>query len=251
AIPDPETTGAGTRLHADPAALDELATWLVGARQPVIIAGYLGRNHKSFDLLVQLAEATGAAVIDQHSRFNFPSNHPLNLSGASARYLGDADLVLALDVKDLYGALNRVDMSARTSRSALGEGCRVAEIGLRDLAISKWSEEFQQLMPVDLQVIADTSAALPELLSRVQARIASDAGARERVAQRKQEIAAIHDEARKRWQDEAGRAEAGPPIPTARLAREVGAAIAGKDWVVSGANAVINWMLRLQDFEKP
>src|SRR5207302_4127614 len=29
------------------------------------------------------------------------------------------------------------------------------------------------------------------------------------------------------------------------------AAIAGKDWVVSGANAVINCMLRLQDFEKP
>jgi acetolactate synthase-1/2/3 large subunit len=200
---------------------------------------------------VQLAQAVGAAVIDQHSRFNFPSNHPLNLSGASGRYLGEADVVLGLDVKDLYGALNRVDMSARRSQPILAPGCRVAEIGLRDVNISKWSEEFQQLMPVDLQIIADTSAAMPELISRVRTRLAADPAAGTRVGQRSEAIGAIHAEARRRWQEDARKDWDASPLSTARLASEIGDAIRGSDWVVAGANAVANWMLRLQEFATP
>jgi len=158
--------------------------------------------------------------------------------------------VVALDVKDLYGAVNRVDMSARTTRSALGDGCRIAEIGLRDVSISKWSEEFQQLMPVDRQIIADTAVALPALLARVRSRLAGDDEARVQAGRRSEAIGGLHAEARRRWQDEAEKAWDASPIATARLAGEIGEASKGTDWVVCGANAVANWMMRLQQFER-
>ena len=213
--------------------LERLAEWLVAARNPVIIAGYTARHHESFYRLVELAEACGAAVIDQRNRLNFPSNHPLNLSGLAQRVLPDADLVLGLDVKDLYGALNRVDMSARTTQAAIGPDCRVAEIGLRDIGISKWSDEFQQLMPVDMQIIADTSAALPDLVARVRNRVAADPEAQQRIRQRSEETARTHAAARQRWQTEARNDWDASPITTARLASEVWDAIKGTDWVLT------------------
>ena len=155
----------GTRMQADPAALDQLAEWLLTAQQPVILAGYLGRHKPSFYRLVELAEATGAAVVDLHNRLNFPTTHPLNISAAATGVLSAADLVLALDVKDLYGPLTRLDRVARRTEYITPRTCRIAEIGFRDLSISKWSDEFQQLVPVDLQIIADTAAALPDLVS--------------------------------------------------------------------------------------
>ncbi len=250
-LPDPNKTGAGTMFHADPAALDQLADWLVGARQPVLIAGYMGRHKPSFYTLVELAEATGAAVIDQRNRFNFPTDHPLNISGAQGPILREADVVIGLDVKDIFGSLNRVDMSNRTSSSILSSNAKVAEIGLRDVAISKWSEEFQQLMPVDLQVIADTASALPELLTRVRSRMANDPEAQARVRERTATIGRAHDEARKRWAEDAKKDWDASPMPTARLASEVSEAIKGQDYVLAGANAVVNWLLRLNSVDKP
>ena len=153
-------------------------------------------------------------------------------------------------MKDLYGALNRVDMSARTTQAATGPDCRVAEIGLRDIGISKWSDEFQQLMPVDMQIIADTSAALPELVNRVRSRVAADAEAQERIRQRSEETAHTHTAARQRWQTEAHNDWDASPITTARLASEVWDAIKGTDWVLT-ANALSGWAPRLWDMETP
>ncbi|MPZ50500.1 MAG: hypothetical protein GEU75_14580 [Dehalococcoidia bacterium] len=152
-LPDPEKTTAGTAFHADPAALDQLADWLIGSRQPVLIAGYMARYKPSFYVLVELAEALGAAVIDQRSRFNFPTDHPLNISGAAGKTLSEADVVVGLDVKDLFGAVNRVDMSARTTSSILQPNCKITEIAMRDVGISKWSHEYQQIQPVDMEVM--------------------------------------------------------------------------------------------------
>ena len=250
ALPSPEKTGAGSRMHADPAQLDQLADWLISARQPAIIAGYMARHKPSFHRLAELADATGAAVIDQRNRLNFPTTHPLNVSGAAARVLPDADVVLGLDVKDLYGALNRVDMSARTVQPAISPDCRVAEIGLRDVGISKWSDEFQQIMPVDMQIIADTAAALPALIERVRAKIAADPEAQTRVDARTRAISDIHHTARERWQEDAKKDWDTSPITTARLASEIWDAIKGTDYVLT-ANGLSNWAPRLWDMDTP
>ena len=73
----------------------------------------------------------------------------------------------------------------------------------RDANISKWSDEFQQLVPVDLQIIADTVAALPDLLTRVRSPLASDCPSQTRVRERTEAITQVHAEVRQRWQEEA------------------------------------------------
>jgi acetolactate synthase I/II/III large subunit len=237
-------------MQADPAALDQLAEWLLAAQQPVILAGYLGRHKPCFHRLVELAEATGAAVVDLHNRLNFPTTHPLNITAAATGVLSAADLVLALDVKDLYGPLTRLDRVARRTEYITPKTCRIAEIGFRDVGISKWSDEFQQLVPVDLQIIADTAAALPDLLTRVRSRLASDRPAQTRVRKRTEAITQVHTEARQRWQEEARKDWDVSPITVPRLASEIWDAIKGADWVLT-ANSLGGWTFKLWDFDTP
>jgi acetolactate synthase-1/2/3 large subunit len=250
ALPDPKRVTPGTLAHPDPAAIDQLADMFALAQMPVIIAGYAGRHQSAFQALIGLAEATGAAVIDHHDRLNFPTRHPLNVTGTEADLLRRADLILAVDVKDLYGPLVELDRLTRTTKFVTPPGCKIAEIGYRDLSISKWSDEYQQLVEVDVQILADSSVALPLLTERVRERLASDFPAIERVRARKDEIGGIHRAAQAAWQQEAKQDWDASPTTTARLASEVWDAIKGEDWVLT-ANTLSNWALRLWDFDKP
>ncbi|MBI2371655.1 MAG: hypothetical protein HYV08_15730 [Deltaproteobacteria bacterium] len=90
-------------IQGDPTAMEQAAAWLVGAEHPVIIADMVGRNSKAAEALVRLAELLGAAVLDKGARYNFPSTHPLDLSGADRELLAEADVVLALDMSDHPG----------------------------------------------------------------------------------------------------------------------------------------------------
>ena len=58
----------------------------------------MGRKEAGFKALGELAELLGAPVLDQFGRFNFPVQHPLNLTGQSDKVVPQADLILALDV---------------------------------------------------------------------------------------------------------------------------------------------------------
>ncbi len=249
-LPDPARVGPGTLAHPDPNALDELAGLLVQARLPVVLAGYPGRHPDAFRHLVTLAEAAGAAVIDLNHRLNFPTTHPLNVSYAERDLLARADVVLAVDVKDLYGPLVKLDSTTRKTRLVLGAGCKMAEIGYRDVNVSKWSEEFQQLVPVDLQILADSVVALPLLAERVCERVRADDAAAARVRSRSEEIGAVHRAARARWQEQARVDWDAVPMTTARLASEIWAAIRAEDWVLTG-NTLESWALKLWDFERP
>lgn len=250
AIPEPDKVSPGTLAHPDPTAIDQLADMLVRAEMPVIIAGYAGRHPSAFQSLVALAEATGAAVIDRNDRLNFPSTHRLNVSHTESDLLRRADLILAVDVKDLYGPLVELDRLTRQTRFVTPPGCRIAEIGYRDLSISKWSDEYQQLVAVDLQILADSSVALPLLVERVRQKAATDSTAQSRVGPRSEQIAAVHAGARRRWQEEARQDWDLAPTTTARLASEVWDVIKGEDWVLT-ANTLQDWALKLWDFDRP
>ncbi len=250
ALPDPARVSPGTLPYPDPRALDELADMLVAARKPVILAGYVGRNREAFGHLVTLAEATGAAVVDLNHRLNFPSRHPLNVTLAHRDLLAAADLVVALDVKDLYGPLVTVESTTRRTRSVIGSDCKLVEIGYRDVNISRWSDDFQQLVPVDLQILADSAAALPMLAERVCQRVQADRGSDSRVRARSEEFAALHRAARVRWQEEAKADWDAAPMTTARLASEIWAVIREEDWVLT-ANTLEDWTLKLWDFDRP
>ncbi len=249
-LPNPARYQPGTRVHPDPNAIDALAEILTDAELPIIIAGYAGRHPESFDNLVKLAETVGAAVIDLNNRLNFPTAHRLNVSYTQKDLLARADVVLAIDVKDLYGPLVETDRVARRTHFLIPSHCRIAEIGYRDLSISKWSDEFQQLVPVDLQIIADSSVALPALIARVSERVRSDNAAQARIKSRSEHISRFHREAHARWQAEARTDWDVKPMTTARLASEIGEVIRNEDWVLT-ANTLEEWTLKLWNFDCP
>ena len=245
-LPDPEKVTAGTPQQADLAALDELADRLAAAERPVIVPGDMARHKDSFYRLIELAEATGAAIVDQGERLNFPTNHPLNVTGVSVATLREADLILALDAKNLFGTLYRPE--GERMLPLYSDDCYLAEIGFRDVNISKWSDDYAELVQIDLEIIANTSVALPELLTRVKARSAGVSPAV--VEQRKAAIAQIHNSARERWAKEAREDWDEEPTTPGRMALEVWDAIKDKDWVLCD-NTIRGWAQKLWDMESP
>lgn len=250
ALPDPDKYDSGTLAHPDPHAMDELAGLLTKAKMPVIIAGYAGRNPSAFHDLVALAEMSGAAVIDLNQRLNFPTTHRLNVSYTQNELLTQADLVLAVDVKDLYGPLVKTDRVKRKTEYLIPKSCRIVEIGYRDVNISKWSDEYQQLVPVDLDIIADSSVALPQLVARVKECVAHDVAAPARIRARSEAISKVHVAARQKWQADARNDWDASPMTTGRLASEIWAVIKNEDWVLAG-NTLEEWALKLWDFDAP
>lgn len=236
-------------IGADDEALAALARMLMDARRPVMIPGYTGRSPAAFGLLVELAELVGAGVVDSHHRLNFPNRHPLNVEGTAA--LGEADLVLFLDVKDMEKPTKTTDYTTRKITSRLAPDAKVADLGYNDLAISSWTHDFASLEEVDLQVTADTTVALPKLLGlcREIARRETAGRRAERDAQAAR-LARMHDEAWANWRRDAERVWNDTPVSTARLAAEVWEAVKEHDWVLAPGTAG-EWAYRIWDFDAP
>ncbi|KAK0276819.1 hypothetical protein LTR35_010213 [Friedmanniomyces endolithicus] len=82
--------------------LDFVAETLVGAKEPLLITGYSGRNHKAVDALVELANTVkGLRVLDTGgSDMCFPANHPawLGLRYGVDEAIRKADVILLVDV---------------------------------------------------------------------------------------------------------------------------------------------------------
>jgi acetolactate synthase I/II/III large subunit len=249
AMPDFGRLGVPSRLGPDPAALRRLAEKLCGARRPVIVAGYAGRDPEAFGQLTQLAELTGAGVVDTGIRLNFPNRHRLCVTGTSA--LENADCVLFLDVKDMGKPTQRLDSTSRAVTSRLAPGTTVLDLGFNELSLSSWSEDYAALTETDLQVTADTVVALPMLLEVCRELIAGDSP--ERAAQREAYaagLARMHDEQRAAWAATAAAEADLSPVATSQLAAAVWEVVRGHDWVLTAGTAD-GWAPRLWDFDAP
>jgi acetolactate synthase-1/2/3 large subunit len=108
---------------ADPAALDELARLLCGAKQPVILTEEAGKDPRAIDGLVALAEALGAPVFEGwHAGYvNFPRTHPL-YGGAAP------DMKALLDEADLLFCVETV-APAHPPAILSGSKARIAFLG--------------------------------------------------------------------------------------------------------------------------
>ncbi len=247
-VPNVARYAPPSAVQADARALDEAAALLCEAERPVIIAEYVGRNAAAVEALVRLAECLAAPVIDlyRHGRFNFPNTHPLDLTGAESELLASADVVLALDVQDLHGALARSDRLTRRSEPILAESAKVIHITLSDLAVRSWVTSYQRLVPTDVPILADTAVALPALLARVDGLAADSPGRRARYERLSKKRDALRLEARTRceqsWNDR--------PIAPSRLASEVWEVLRGEDWVL--ANGTLDgWARTLWEWTRP
>jgi acetolactate synthase I/II/III large subunit len=244
---DPERAQPPAPIMGNPDALARAAEYLVQAEMPVIITGYTGRSEAGFTALIELAEALGAPVIDQHFRQNFPTTHPLAVWGSDV--VRRADVVLALDVADLTGPITELDRVTRRTVRITQPGAKVIDIGFRDMRATGWSHEYQQFEEVDLFIHGDTAVTLPALTALVREKVLNDKALAQRAWTRAGDMHRIHDSLRARWAEEAKQDWDASPVSLPRLAIEMRDALEGEDWVLC-ANPLQDHVFEHWNFER-
>src|SRR4029453_9110491 len=109
----------------------------------------------------------------QNGRMNFPSQHSLNHSMRSEAAVADADMILALEAANFFGALHASrDQLARTFRPLTKPGVKLASITAGDLYLKSNYQDFQRYPEVDIAIAADAAATLPPLIAAAKRLIA-------------------------------------------------------------------------------
>ncbi len=249
AMPPTGAARVPTRIAPEPDALASAADLIAAAARPVIIAEYVGREPEGFHALVALAETGGIPVYDVDSRLNFPTRHPLNMSHTKDVFR-DADLVLCLDTRDWEKPTTELASATREVVSVVPPGAKWIDIGFGDLELSSWTFDYQRLHHADLQILGDTTIAIPALTRLLETRIAKDAALGARITARTDETAIKSRALCEGWARDASVDWDASPISLPRLASEVWDAIKDEDWVLS-AGTLEQWTRKLWDFDKP
>lgn len=248
AMPEARRYAPPAPPQANPTALEEVADLLVQAQAPAIIVDLLGRHPQAVSSLVQLAELLGAPVIDRGGRWNFPNTHGLHLTDAAGEILAQADVVLALDVLDLFGALGQVDKGSRMFQPTVRPQTTIVHITMGDLFVRSWAADYERLPAVDLPLAADTAVALPTLLHLCHERLSPDAAAR--CQTRAEHWHGRHQALRRQWRQEAQAAATQHPLAVSTVVATLWEALQHEDWVLVN-NAVGAWTRRLWDWQQP
>ncbi len=220
---------------ADAGAVAEVAKLLVAAQNPVLLADRAVRTPAGMRLLVELAETLQAPVASG----KFPSRHPLNQAGGRG-LIGNADLIVGLEVPDLWGAVNSFrDQLHRSSQPITKAGAKIVAISASDLDIKSNYQYFERYPEVDIAVAADAEAALPYLIEACQP--LSTAGRKRAFEERGKKLAASHDQALERARTDATYGWDSSPISTARMSAEIWNQIRDKDWSLVGGGASRLW----------
>jgi acetolactate synthase-1/2/3 large subunit len=234
----------------DPGAIAEAARLLAAAQAPVIMVDRLARTPAGMAHLVGLAEALQCAVVDEAGRMNFPSRHPLNQTFRRTAVLGEADVILAIEMNDLWSALNSFrDRIVRSSQPMFKPGTKIVTLGSRDLYLKANYQDFGRYNEVDLAIAGDGEASLPLLTERIRQRV--DASRRSEFEARGRKLAQAQRASLEQVKSLATIGWDASPISTARLCAELWARIKDKDWSLVGNGIRMTWPHRLWDFDKP
>ena len=222
--------------QGDSGSIVEAAKLLVAAENPVVIAGHVVRSQASMQRFIEFAEALQAPVIDQGG--NLPSRHPLNQSLGGRGLIPNADVILALDVEDFWGALhNYRDQLHRSSQPITRSNVKLISISSRDLYLKSNYQDFERFQDVDIAMAADAEASLPSLTEAIK-RLASDD--RKRAFQdRGAKLATASQRAAERARVDASYGWDASPISIPRLSAEVWAAVKNEDW--AGGIGGVEW----------
>jgi acetolactate synthase I/II/III large subunit len=250
ALPDLRHYACPTPMAANPDAVQQAAEWLASAEHPVIIADAVGRHPEAVHALVELAESLAIPVLDHGARFNIPNTHPLDCTGAEAELLPRADVVLALDVVDLFRALTRLDRQTRTMQPLVSDGAKIIHISLADFAIRSWASDYQRLHRVDLPIAADTSVALLQLVAACRDRLGHTASPPDRLKERFTRLRAKHDGLRQGWQEQARQLAGQTPMAPAHVAAVLWDVIKDREWILTHGT-LQGWARRLWEWTDP
>ncbi len=237
--------------QADAGAIAEVAKLLVNAENPVIVTGRMARSQNGIKLLVELAETLQAPVNDHRFRLNFPTRHPL----AGVGNVPAADVVLGLEVEDMWGLTHRMSPSNRIEMSAprkiTKDGAKVISISCMDMFQKSNYQDFGRYPEVDMAIAGDAEATLPVLIDACKRLITPD---RRRVLQeRGAKLAQAHEQAHQRMLEQAAAGWDASPITTARISAELWVQIKNEDWSLVGEEVdffLSGWPTKLWNFEK-
>jgi acetolactate synthase I/II/III large subunit len=234
----------------DQSTVNDIAKMLVAAENPVIVTSRSARTPAGLKSLVELAELLQCAVIDQHRRMNFPSRHPLNQSWDTRTVVGNADVILGLEVYDFYGVVHALGGQTKViPRSIIKPGTKLISISSSDLFYKSNYQNFQRFEEVDVSIAADAEATLPSLIEAVKKLVTDD---RRRLFQaRGAKLADASKRSLEQNRTNATYAWDASPISTARMSAELWAQLKNEDWsLVSDTIWISYWPLRLWDFDK-
>jgi acetolactate synthase I/II/III large subunit len=237
--------------QGDSGAVKEAARLLSLAERPVIVVDRAARTPNGINLLVELAEALQAPVVDQGGRMNFPKTHYLN---RPPNVIGQADVIIGMELSDFWGVVNGyVDNGEHNgigfNESKIKAGTKLISINSVELITKSNYQDFQRFQVVDVSMPADAEATLPALIEAVRAAIPGDRKAA--IAKRGEAIRKAFADGRENVKRAAAIAWDASPISTARLVMETWAQIKDLDWsLVASEGNVSNWPNRLWPMEK-
>jgi thiamine pyrophosphate-dependent acetolactate synthase large subunit-like protein len=239
--------------QGDGGAVREAARLLANAEQPVIVVDRAARSADGMKLIVELAEALQAPVVDQGGRMNFPNTHHLNQSGRGNALIGQADVILGLELADYWGTVNSFIDNGEEDGTGLREprtknGAKLISISSAGLLTKSNYQEFQRFQVVDIEMAADAQATLPALIEAVRAAIPTDG--KFAIEKRGQALRKAWADGRERAKGAAAVAWDASPISTARLSMELWAQIKDLDWSLVSSGNVSNWPKRLWAMER-
>jgi acetolactate synthase-1/2/3 large subunit len=235
--------------QGDSGAIAEAAKQLVNAENPVIVAGRLARTPNGIKLLVDLAETLQAPVNDQRNRMNFPTRHPLYGVGDIAK----ADVILCLEVEDIYmlthrvSPLNRIGMDA--PKILTKEGAKLISISSLELFQKSNYQDFARYNEVDLAIAGDGEATLPALIDACKRLITADR--KRALTERGAKLAEAHKRMDEQNRQQAALGWDSSPLTPARVSAELWPHIKNEDWSLVGNDMFFSrWPTRLWNFDK-
>ncbi len=236
--------------QGDTGAVKEAAKLLADAQNPVIVVDRAARTENGVRLLVQLAEALQARVVDMGGRMNFPKTHHLS---APITAVNNADVIIGMELSDFWGVVNSyVDNGEHGighNETKIKPDSKLISINSVELNTKANYQDFQRFQSVDVSMAADAEATLPALIEAVKSAI--PASAKANIAKRGDAAKKARAEARERTKQAAALAWDASPISTARLTMELWAQIKDLDWsLVASEGNVSNWPIRLWPMEK-
>jgi acetolactate synthase-1/2/3 large subunit len=233
-------------------AVRTAAQMLVEADEPLIIADRAARTPNGMRLLTELAELLNAPVIDIASRQNIATSHYLNHTRRSGQLIGQADVILGLEVTDFWGQVNFVNRESMISYPRTRDSVKLITIDVNDLYLKSNYQDFQRYAPVDLSISGDAEATLPALIEEVQAAITRSR--RRTIAGREDEMRKTHRSLFEESRRLAAQGWNSSPVSTGRMCMELYDKIKDEDWALVSVGAserfVSSWPHRLWNFDE-
>jgi acetolactate synthase-1/2/3 large subunit len=236
--------------QGDTGAVKEAARLLANAERPVIVVDRAARTANGIKLLVELAEALQAAVVDQGGRMNFPKTHYLS---RPPNVIGQADVIIGMELSDFWGVVNGFvdngDGGIGFNESKIKPGTKLISINSVELITKSNYQDFQRFQVVDVSMPADAEATLPALIEAVKSAIPDSR--KDAIAKRGEAFRKASANGRENVKKAAAIAWDVSPISTARLVMETWNQIKDLDWsLVASEGNVSNWPNRLWPMEK-